>query len=159
MPRAVLDENVSLQVGERLRTFGYEVLPIAKQPSRGMSDEAVFALATEGAGLLVTRDTHFTPPQEEAVGRGSPTPFDFLPERPAAFSISPTTTSEDRTKPNWSRSSSHPIPLRSSRDGWFYSPQSACGFGRTEKARRTFQGRETTETERKRTSACARLIR
>ena len=62
MPRAVLDENVSLQVGARLAAFGYEVLAIAKQPGRGMSDEAVFALVTESAGLLVTRDTHFTNP-------------------------------------------------------------------------------------------------
>lgn len=62
MPRAVLDENVSLQVGERLTALGYDVLAIAKQGGRGMSDEAVFALAVERAGLLVTRDAHFTNP-------------------------------------------------------------------------------------------------
>ncbi len=62
MPRAILDENVSLQVGERLTARGYQVLAVAKQPERGMSDTAVFALARERASLLVTRDTHFTNP-------------------------------------------------------------------------------------------------
>ena len=61
MPRAILDENVSLQVAERLVALGYDVLAIAKH-HRGMSDEAVFALITEGPCLLVTRDTHFTNP-------------------------------------------------------------------------------------------------
>lgn len=62
MPRAILDENVSLQVGARLAARGYEVLAIAKQPDRGMSDAAVFTLAREHASLLVTRDSHFTNP-------------------------------------------------------------------------------------------------
>ena len=52
MPRAILDENVSLQVSERLIALGYDVHAIAKQPGRGMSDEAVFALVTEGPNLL-----------------------------------------------------------------------------------------------------------
>ena len=62
MPRAILDENVSLQVADRLTALGYDVLAIAQHPDRGMSDGAVFALATQGAHLLVTRDTHFTNP-------------------------------------------------------------------------------------------------
>ncbi len=61
MPRAILDENVSLQVAERLAALGYDVLAIAKH-QRGMDDEAVFALVTERPCLLVTRDTHFTNP-------------------------------------------------------------------------------------------------
>jgi len=59
MPRAILDENVSLQVGERLAALGYDVHAVAKQRGRGLSDEAVFALAAEGPSILVTRDTHF----------------------------------------------------------------------------------------------------
>lgn len=35
---------------------------IARQPSRGMSDEAVFALAADPPSMLVTRDAHFTNP-------------------------------------------------------------------------------------------------
>ena len=62
MPRAILDENVSLQVADRLVGLGYDVHAVAKHPGRGMSDEAVFALVTEGFHLLVTRDTHFTNP-------------------------------------------------------------------------------------------------
>lgn len=62
MPRAILDENVSLQVAERLVALGYEVLSIARRPTKGLSDEAVFALVIEGPCLLVTRDTHFTNP-------------------------------------------------------------------------------------------------
>lgn len=62
MPRAILDENVSLQVAERLAARGYDVLAIVQQPTRGISDEAVFALVSSGACLLVTRDTHFTNP-------------------------------------------------------------------------------------------------
>ncbi len=62
MPHAILDENVSLQVADRLRTLGYEVLAIAKQPGRGMSDETVFNLAIEKKSLLITRDAHFTNP-------------------------------------------------------------------------------------------------
>ena len=62
MPRAILDENVSLQVADRLAALGYEVLAIARHPERGMSDEAVFALAVHGSHLLVTRDAHFTNP-------------------------------------------------------------------------------------------------
>ena len=60
MPRAILDENVSLQVAARLEALGYEVTAISKHPERGMQDEAVFALA-KGC-LLVTRDAHFTNP-------------------------------------------------------------------------------------------------
>ena len=62
MPRVILDENVSLQVAGRLLPLGYDVHAIAQHPGRGMSDEAVFALVTEGPHLLVTRDTHFTNP-------------------------------------------------------------------------------------------------
>ena len=62
MPRATLDENVSLQVAERLIVRGYDVCVIAKHPARGMNDETVFALVAEGSCLLVTRDTHFTNP-------------------------------------------------------------------------------------------------
>ena len=62
MPRALLDENISLQVGGRLRAFGYEVVAITQHPQRGMSDEAVFALATAARDLLITRDVHFTNP-------------------------------------------------------------------------------------------------
>src|SRR3989338_2043093 len=62
MPRAILDENVSLQVAERLGVLGYGVLAIAQQSTRGLSDETVFAFACEGPCLLVTRDTHFTNP-------------------------------------------------------------------------------------------------
>jgi len=54
MPRAILDENVSLQVAARLEALGYEVTAISKHPERGMQDEAVFALA-KGC-ILVTRD-------------------------------------------------------------------------------------------------------
>jgi len=43
MPRAVLDENVSLQVADRLKTLGYEVLAVAQHLARGMSNEAVFS--------------------------------------------------------------------------------------------------------------------
>ena len=60
MPGAVLDESVSLRVAEILRTLGFETLVVAQRPDRGMSDEAVFVLAAEGARLLVTRDAHFT---------------------------------------------------------------------------------------------------
>ena len=60
MPRALLDENVSLQVAGRLQALGYEVTSISKHPKRGMLDEAVFALAK--GSLLVTRDAHFTNP-------------------------------------------------------------------------------------------------
>ena len=60
--RAILDENVSLQVAERLLGLGYDVHAIVQHPGRGMSDEAVFALVTEGPNLFVTRDTHFTNP-------------------------------------------------------------------------------------------------
>ena len=62
MPRAILDENVSLQVAARLVARGYDVYAIVQHPGRGMSDEVVFALVTEGPSLLVTRDTHFTNP-------------------------------------------------------------------------------------------------
>ena len=62
MPRAILDENVSLQVAERLAALGYDVLAIAKHSKRGINDEAVFALVTESPSFLVTRDTHFTNP-------------------------------------------------------------------------------------------------
>ena len=59
---AVVDENVSLQVAEVLQRLGYEVRAVARLPARGMSDDAVFALAIEGPSLLVTRDAHFTNP-------------------------------------------------------------------------------------------------
>ena len=62
MPGAVLDESVSLLVGDRLKTLGFEVLAVAQQPGRGMPDEAVFALACVGQRILVTRDAHFTNP-------------------------------------------------------------------------------------------------
>ena len=62
MPRAVLDENVSLLVADRLRLQGFEVLVVAHQPDRGMSDEIVYGLATSGGSLLVTRDAHFSNP-------------------------------------------------------------------------------------------------
>jgi len=60
MPHALLDENVSLQVGSRLRALGYEVESIAQHPQRGMDDQEVFALTVERSSLLVTRDAHFT---------------------------------------------------------------------------------------------------
>ena len=60
MPHALLDENVSLQVGSRLRALGYEVASIAQHPQRGMDDQEVFALAIQRSSLLVTRDAHFT---------------------------------------------------------------------------------------------------
>ena len=62
MLRVVLDENVSLQAGERLSALGYRVLSIAKHPARGMADEAVFLLAVKNSALLITRDSHFTNP-------------------------------------------------------------------------------------------------
>lgn len=64
MPRAVVDENVSLQVADRLKILGYEVLAIAQHPARGMSDEAVFSLVADEKEpvLLVTRDSHFANP-------------------------------------------------------------------------------------------------
>ena len=62
MPHAILDENVSLQVADRLQSLGYKVLAIVKQPGRGMSDESVFNLAIEKKSLLITRDAHFTNP-------------------------------------------------------------------------------------------------
>lgn len=61
-PRAILDENVSLQVAERLRRLGYEVFVVAQQPQRGRKDETVFAFVAEGPSVLVTRDAHFTNP-------------------------------------------------------------------------------------------------
>ena len=60
MPHALLDENVSLQVGSRLRMLGYEVASIAQHPQRGMDDREVFALVIQRSSLLVTRDAHFT---------------------------------------------------------------------------------------------------
>ena len=64
MPRAVLDENVSLQVADRLKILGYEVLAVAQHPARGMRDEAVFSLVVDEkeSALLVTRDGHFANP-------------------------------------------------------------------------------------------------
>jgi predicted nuclease of predicted toxin-antitoxin system len=62
MPRAILDEKVSLQVAQRLVALDYEVSAIAKHPERGMNDERVFSLVTEDSSLLITRDTHFTNP-------------------------------------------------------------------------------------------------
>ena len=59
MPHAVLDENVSLQVGDCLRALGYEVVAIVQHPQRGMDDPAVFALVMQYPSLLVTRDIHF----------------------------------------------------------------------------------------------------
>ncbi len=64
MPRAVLDENVGLQVADRLKILGYEVLAVAHHPGRGMSDETVFSLVADEKepALLVTRDGHFANP-------------------------------------------------------------------------------------------------
>ncbi|MBI4227967.1 MAG: DUF5615 family PIN-like protein [Candidatus Omnitrophica bacterium] len=61
-PRVLLDENVSLRIADRLRAVGYEVVAIVQHPARGMSDEAVFELVTQGPMLLITRDAHFTNP-------------------------------------------------------------------------------------------------
>lgn len=60
MPRAILDENVSLQVEGCLQALGYEVIAISRRSDRGMHDEAVFGLAK--GKLFVTRDAHFTNP-------------------------------------------------------------------------------------------------
>ena len=62
MLRALLDENVSLEVADRLKAFGYDVTAVAKHQDRGMSDEDVFHLAKDQSALLITRDTHFTNP-------------------------------------------------------------------------------------------------
>ena len=61
MPGAVLDESVSLLVGDRLKALGFGVVAVAQLPDRGMSDEAVFSLACGDRRLLVTRDVQAHP--------------------------------------------------------------------------------------------------
>ena len=59
--KIVLDENVPVAVAERLREMGHDVTCMAEQ-DRGLRDEEVWQLATEGPALLVTRDHHFADP-------------------------------------------------------------------------------------------------
>lgn len=58
--RIVLDENVSLDLAERLRGRGHEVTAVAELDARGASDEAIWAMARDAKALLITRDYHFT---------------------------------------------------------------------------------------------------
>lgn len=58
--KALLDENVSLDVRPVLETLGYTVIAVALLTERGMSDMNVFERAQNEKAILVTRDRDFT---------------------------------------------------------------------------------------------------
>lgn len=58
----VIDESVSLAVALRLRALGHEVVAIAEEPTAGLSDSEVYALARARSAVLITRDRAFTKP-------------------------------------------------------------------------------------------------
>lgn len=57
----LLDENVSLDVGERPWALGFDVAVVAAMEfTRGIPDDDVFALAAAQQRILISRDRHFT---------------------------------------------------------------------------------------------------
>lgn len=55
-----VDESVSYGVVSYLRSVGYEVTAITEDPTSGLTDPEVFAIAKEQKAVLITRDHHFT---------------------------------------------------------------------------------------------------
>lgn len=58
----ILDENVSLALAQPLRNAGHEVIAVAENAERGMSDDQVWKLAKSRQSTLITRDYVFTNP-------------------------------------------------------------------------------------------------
>lgn len=58
--KAILDENVSLDVQPVIEDCGFTVIAIALLPDRGIADASVFDLAKQHRAFLVTRDRDFT---------------------------------------------------------------------------------------------------
>lgn len=67
--KIIVDESVSYGVVSYLRSDGHEVIAITEDPTSGLTDTEVFAIASEDKAVLITRDHHFTnnfrfPPEE-----------------------------------------------------------------------------------------------
>ncbi|MBT9163405.1 MAG: hypothetical protein DDT24_00312 [Chloroflexi bacterium] len=60
--KIVVDENVSYELVDRLRTGGHAVISMSELADRGMLDEDIYAFMLREQSVLITRDYHFTNP-------------------------------------------------------------------------------------------------